>query len=72
LKGKWGKCGEANPVLKLALAAQRRGWHRTYAVLLELDCWLAGIGAASRQMKRERQARLRRPFAETIIAGPGL
>lgn len=54
-------------MLKWAIAAQARGWHRTYSFLLELDCLLAGVGKASRQMRREQKARRSLPFVDMPI-----
>lgn len=50
-------------MLKLALAASRRGWKRTSSLLLELDLILSGLGGASRRIRAERKRRAALPRA---------
>lgn len=57
-------------MLKLAIFASQRGWVRMSEFLLELDCWLSGLGGASRRIRRERKRRRQAPRAHIEIMGP--
>ena len=55
---------------KIYVALSLRGWRRTSGVLLELDCWLAGIGPASRRIREERERRRQQPHAFVLLDFP--
>lgn len=59
-------------LIKWSARASVRGWTRLSDFLAELDAFLSGLSATTRQIRKDAEARRRRPFAETVAEGPGL
>jgi hypothetical protein len=55
-------------LLKLAVAASRRGWTRISSTLLELDLALSGLSGASRRIRKEAKARRSRPHTRIELS----